>query len=606
MYRFFSSAVAACLVLTAGAVMSPACASVDGESVRGPAIAFAQARSALLSSLADVRAAAPTPSRDDAEAALLLDLAERHLKVALLPEGAAIVAALADVPLTSVQSARRGALRAAFASLDPRAASPAVAPPLETFGNLAGAAVLRSHALARTGRAAEALALVAGSLTSVDEAPPAVRARVLPDLVEAAVTADRPALAAALHQRLIGVADLAEPGALAYLAARRDVAAGEPAAAAAGFAAAEATGTIWGHRARLAGIDLDLESGTLEPTDALGRLAGARARWRGDGEALGTLRRIARLATETGDSLAAASASGEIWSRGGRTEAAANETLAALRTFYDAGASGDLALHDLMEGHRQVAGAFRLLPGYAALSEGFADRLVSRGATEAAAVEYRLTRAHLEFGAERGLWAPSPSRLDALRLKEADAHLAGGRPDAALPLLRDPLSSSDAGPAARLAELRIRHLALIDDGPAVSAGSEVAPDLLARAARAHVLARRWAPALDAYRTLLREAGGEVAPEDAIGALLAAHHGGDAAMQARAELSLTAAGGVRAEAVEGGLAPGDDLEALSAARLRGALARADGALRVGARLAGDAPTDPAGERGGINTSLTGGP
>ena len=608
MFGISSSATIRRFVVAAGIAVLFANARADAEPPSAPGIPFPAARASLLSSLATVRAAAPTPEQSDAEAALLLDLAERHLEVAFVPEGAAIVASLADVPLPSAQSARRGALRAAFSSLDPRAASPAAGPPPGAFGDLPSAAVIRSHALVRAGRSTDASALVAGSLASLDETPPALRAHVLPDLVEAAVAADRPALAAALHERLVGVAHLAESGAPTYLAARRDAAAGSEAAAAAGFAAAGATDTIWGHRGRLAGIDLDLDAGTIELAHAFERLAAARARWRGDLEALDTLRRIAALAAETGDSLVAAGALGEIWWRGGRTEAAADDALAALRTFYDAGASGELALRAFMEGHRRIAGAFRLMPGYAALSEGFADHVLSRGASAAAAAEYALTRAHLGFGAERGLWPPSPSRLDLLRWKEADAHLAGGRPDAALELLRDPFPPADARHAARLAELRLRHLALTDDPAAapVPIGSDATPELLARVAKGHVLAGRWAPALDAYRALWRGAGGDVAPEDAIGALLAAHHGADAAMLARAERALAAAGGVRADAVQGGLAPGDDPGALGAARLRGALARADGALRVGARLAGGAPADPAGDGGDINASLTGGP
>ena len=607
MHGIFSSKATLWLVLAAGVAVHPARVWADGNwaDVRG--IAFPEARATLFATLADVRAAAPTPARSDAEAALLLDLAERYLEVVFVPEGAAVVAALANVPLPSARSARRAALRAAFTSLDPRAAPPAAGPPPGAFGDLPGAAAIRSHALVRSGRTADAVALVAGTLASLDEAPPALRARVLPDLVEAALAEDRPALAAALHERLLGVADLAESGAPAYLAALRHVAAGDAAAAAAGFAAAGATDTIWGHRARLAGIELDHDADTIEAADAIERLAGARAHWRGDLEALGTLRRIAALATETDDSLVAAMALGEVWWRGGRTEAAADGALAALRTFYDAGASGKLALRDFMEGHRRIAGAFRLLPGYATLSEGFADHILSRGAAAAAAAEYALTRAHLEFGAERGLRALPAARLDLLRLKEADAHLAGGRTDAALQLLREPLLSADAGHAERLAELRLRHLVLTGDSPAAaSAGSGATADLLARAARAHVLAGRWAPALDAYRALWGRAGGEVAPEDAIGALLAAHHGGDPAMLARAEQVLASAGGVRAEAVEGGLAPGDDPGALGAARLRGALARADGALRVGTRLGGGAPADPSDKGGDINTSLTGGP
>ena len=537
-----------------------------------------------------------------------------------MPEGAAVLSALADAPLPSALSRRRGALRAAAATLDPRA-PPADAPPPGAYGDLPGAGALRALALLRAGRAAEALDLLAGAPDALDRAPPALRARVLPPLLEAALAADRPLLAAALRGRLDRVAGLAEPGAAAFLAARAAAAAGNDAAAAAGFAAAAAAGTVWGHRARLAGIDLGLPSGAPEPAAALEALGEARALWRGDDEALDTLRRAARLAGEAGDARAAAEALGEIWWRGGRRPEDAAAALGALRAFYEAGASGRLTLPSFMEGHRRLAGPFRLLPGHAALAEGFADHLLARGATGAAAAEYADAAAHLLFGAERGLWPAAPARLDALRLKEAEAHLAGGRPEAAAPLLEGPLRAPEAGAAARLDELRLRRLVLSGEAPAegAPATSGADPGLLARAARGHVIARRWGPALDAYRALWDATGGAVPAEDAGGALLAAHHGGDEEMRARAERALAAAGGARAAMAEGGLAPEGDPGALGAARLRGALGRSEDALRASARLAEaaaaaggpDGPADvpaggPAADRGGINTSLTDGP
>ena len=188
MYRFSSLATAICLALVAGAASHPADAWADGRADGGPVEArtgaFPEHRAALLASLAEARAAAPTPGRDDAEAALLLELAELHLQVAFVPEGAALVAALAQAPLRQAQSARRGALRAAFASLDAGAPSSgldargvplAAPPPLRALGDLPAAALLRAGALARSGRAAEALDLVAGSSASLDAAARAAR-----------------------------------------------------------------------------------------------------------------------------------------------------------------------------------------------------------------------------------------------------------------------------------------------------------------------------------------------------------------------------------------------------------------------------------------------
>ena len=577
-----------------------------GDSEQMPNLSFLEDRAELLASLAEVRATPPGPARDDAEAALLLDLAERYLAVAFVPEGRAIVAALSDAPLGPTQSARRSALGAAFALLS-RRPRPDAPIPLPASPDLPGAAALRAYALVRSAQIDEGLALLTASPAALGETPPALRAHILPDLLDAAMASGRPALVEELFEHLTRTASLAEPGALHYLEARRDDLAGNAAAAAAGYADAATTATEWGHRARLADIELDLESGTSDSVEALRRLDGARAMWRGDSAALDTLGRIARIAARSGDASRAAEALGEIWWRGGRAEADAQEALSALRTFYQAGTSGDLPFEDLVEGHGRLARLFRLMPGYAALSEAFADHLLSRGATGAAAAEYAQTREHLQFGAEKGLWELPPSRSTGLVLKEAGALLDGGRVEAARPLLQEVPPAAAPADLAKLAELRMRYLVLTGD-PATDAhpaNSGTAPDLLSRAARTHLLARRWMPALDAYRALWQETRGEVTPDDAIGALLAAHHGGDPALLARAERRLADAGDARSDAVEGGLVPAGAPGALDAARLRGAMDRADGALRVSTRLAVDAPSGAA-DHGGINTSLTGGP
>ena len=449
------------------AAARPADRAPERQSIEARPAGFADRHGVLIEALGFARALGPGPSRDDAEADVLLDMAEQYVEVAFVREGRSIVAALSDAPLRSTQSARRGALRAAFVSLDEPAAFPAPPPPpLRALADLPGAAAIHAHALVGSGRAAAALPLLEVDARAVDEASPALRARILPGLIEAAVVAGNSELAAMLQGRLVEVARFSEPGAISYLAARQAQAAGDEAGAAAHLGAAAAADTIWGHRARLDEIDTGRAAETLDMPAALGKLAVARARWRGDDASLGTLRRIAALATKTGDELGAAEALGEIWWRGGRAAHDAGRALEALGGFYAAGGSGEMALHDFIEGHRHVAERFRLLPGYDALSEGFADHLLSRGATDAAAAEYEAVRAHLEFGAERGLWAPAPARHDALRLKEAGAHIAGGRLDAARALLRDPLRAATARDAARLGELRAHPLMLAADAPA--------------------------------------------------------------------------------------------------------------------------------------------
>ncbi|MDG4648650.1 hypothetical protein P6F26_09340 [Roseibacterium sp. SDUM158017] len=521
---------------------------------------------------------------DDGLADALLDLATFHLAHGLVPEGASVVASLGEASLGVEREARRRLLGAMFSALDTRVgADPAIAVEvLEASRPYGVPGILLAHAQQRLGRPETAVATLSHVVDDLDALPADLAVQVLPDLLGATVTVEDWALASRLAER---VAVLRSPGdgALPYLMGKAALGGGDLPVAFERFVDASAARDVWGHRARMEIVALGQETGAIDAVEALSMLHQAHALWRGDADEVRTLLEIERVAAEAGIANEAILALGEVIARhGGSPEApaAAERAVSLVHAFYRDGTTGAIPLDDFVEGHREIADVFRFFPGFAEASEGFADHMLSVGATAAAAREYRLTREYLEAAGALGLDAPDPGRLDALRLKEAEARLAGGQGHAAGALLAAPLVAGDAALDSRLAVLRARHFAItgerafevdLDTGP----GSET---FLRLVAEAHAAAGEWDGARAAYVALRDLLGDDLPLADAVGLLIAAHQSGDADLVAAVEPVLSRRGGIAAEAVTAGFAP-DPLAAtgLSADSARTLLQRAERAI-----------------------------
>lgn len=468
---------------------------------------------------------------DDEVARALLDLAAFHMARGFVREGRDVVAALSDAALAPALRARRDLLAASLSVLDPlwQGDLPSAVRVLEAASGPT-ARILHAYGLQRMGASGAAAALLSGDAGRLDALPPPLVSRVLPSLLAAAVAAEDWPLARGLAGRLALVRDPGD-GALPYLLGQVALGGGDPLVAFEHFVEAAPARDVWGHRARLEIVRLGLDHEAIGHDEALALLSRADTLWRGGDDGLRTLLEMERVAVEGGNSRAAALALGEVLVRHGdapEAEAAETRAMSHVHDYYEAGRTGEIDLDAFIEGHRELSAMFRFVPGFEDASAVFADHMLSIGATAAAAEEFRLTREYLEAAAELGLREPEPARLDRLRLREAETHLAGGRIEAAGLLLGAPLRSEDAALETQLHQLRARFAAL--SGEALPDGSGVLPrseNLLRLLARGHVSAGRWGEARDAYVELWQMLGDDMPSADAVGLLVAAERTGDA-------------------------------------------------------------------------------
>ncbi|MCU4654336.1 hypothetical protein N8I71_15960 [Roseibacterium sp. SDUM158016] len=522
---------------------------------------------------------------DDAVARALLDLAMFHLARGFVSEGRTVVEAISTATLDPDLAARRNQLAAALSVIDPlwqgdvaQAVAALEGPPDSADS------VFRAYGLQRLGDNEAASDVLSGAIRSFDALPPPLVERMLPALFSAAVIAEDWFLAHGLAERLTRV-DRHGGGALSYLLGTVALGGGQDLVAFEHFVEASSARDAWGHRARLAIVRLGLDYEAIGHDEALGLLARADSLWRGDEDDLETLLEMERVAIEGGDSKSAALALGDLvlrYPNAPEAETAPERAMAHVRDYYTAGTSGGIPLEAFIEGHRELSSIFRFTPGYEQSSEIFAGHMRVIGAAAAAAEEFRLTREYLEASGELGLREPVPEQLDQLRLREAEAHLASGRMEAAAELLDAALLSQDAALLERLQLLRSRYASRMGE-PLADWDAELprSEEVLRIEARRLVSDRAWEEARDTYVELWRMLEDDLPPADAIGLLVAAERSGDIHLAETVAALLAGRNETLARVLVGGAAPSASGPDLGSASARALLERADEALqRVG--------------------------
>ncbi|WP_212522759.1 hypothetical protein [Actibacterium sp. MT2.3-13A] len=499
------------------------------DLTRHDAAPFLERRAALQAAFAQAEGAA-------AAGAALLDMAEFYLAQALVPEGRSILSGLDGLPLAPAPAARGDAVALALDLLDPRGAPLRDADRARLDAGWEGWAD-RPLFLAldelRRGSPAEAAAHLDGALLRLDAYPAPFQAAVLPGLLEAAIEAGHWQMARDLAARFKDHAELRDGSAYHFLLGRAAHAGGELLAAFDSYALVAAGSDRWAQRARLALVRLGQETGTLTAAEARVLLAQARQIWRGDALAVETLQALTEAEIALGDSVAALEVLGELFSSYPDTptaEAARTRAQGLLETYYARAAEGDIPLSDFMLGHRQISRDYRLAPGFDRLAEVFAERFLAAGASDVAAREYGMIHDYLAVARDLGLAEVAPERLDALRLKQAEALLTGGQHEAVAALLARGIDTDSTALRDRLNLLQARLFDATGAPERVLETQVTLPseDYLRIKAEAHFAREDWTAAKAAYARLWHRQGDALRFGDAINLLLAAHRSGDRA------------------------------------------------------------------------------
>ena len=498
-----------------------------------PPLGFLKDRRALEAALTERRAQHGADSPQAADA--LLDLAEFHLAHVLVAEGRSLLDGLGR-RLSPEMAARRAALELAFALLDSRGG-----PPPDSAAALLGPAyaawpdqpLFAALAHRRAGDMAAAGEVLAPAAARLDHLSPRMQEELLPALLDVAVTAARWDTARALAARFGSFDSLRESPAYGYLLGRTAQAGGDLLSAFDYFRAAGEGGDLWAHLARVALIELGLDSGTLAKEDARRLMAQASAAWSGDSHAIALLQRRAALEMELDDPVAALELFAAIVTRhpDSPPAALARQQARSLWTeFYARGARGEIPLAEFLSGHRRVAMDYRFEPGFDLATEQLADRFLAAGATMAASDEYRDTHDYLLVAQDLGIVDTDDLRLDALRLKQAEAFYRGGQLDPLSYLLAEGLRSNDPALGNQLNLLKARFYAERGEAEQLVDIRVAEPTLHYLRLRAAALCgqQNWPAAQAADPELLDRAGTDMAFGDTVRLLLSAYRAGDRA------------------------------------------------------------------------------
>lgn len=512
---------------------------------------FIEDRQALASRLVDVLQAvragkAPRHALTDAR----LDLAEFYMAHVLLAEGRSVLRQIDRTGIDPVAGARLAVLQMALPLLSGDPVT--VRAPLQSdWRDWPDQPLWQAIAASAGARPADQGAPdLAPNLSAAEKRlatyPAPFIEAVLPGLLELAIKRKDWRMARVLARRFDDHAALRDGDSYHFLLGQAAQAAGALLVAFDNYSrASEGTGRD-AHRARLALVDMGLASRSLRPAEARVLMQQARTMWRGDALAVETLRVLARLELSLGNPVAALSVFGEILINHPDhpdTPLIRQKASALLTEFYDAGAAGTIPLAEFLAGHRQLAIHYRFEDGFAVFAESFADTLFKAGATGIASREYDAVHDYLSVSRDLGLRDVAPERIDALRVKQIEALIAGGRHDEAAQLLAQTRPGVSAALRQKLDLLQARIFASTDDRAALLATSVAAPTdgYLRLMAEARFANGDWQTAREIYDELWQAEGNAFPFRDAITLLLAAHRSGDREMTqrlARAFPSLT--------------------------------------------------------------------
>lgn len=477
------------------------------------------------------RLAASLRDRDADRTGALFDMAEFHLAHRMVPEGRSMLAAL-DPDLPPAQARHRTRLELAFRALaetEPPLGERALDALSLTVGEWPDLPVFRLLHLHRADAFAVATPDLRPALDRIPDLSPPLRAAILPALLEVAITSERWAEAREAAGYITADPALAAAPAYKFLLGRTGEAAGDLLQTYDNYLAAANGNDLWAHRARIALVEFGLQNELLSQHEALEMLQAESRVWRGDRHEIRTLNKVTALQLELDDEIAALATLASIATHFPGTPEAdiAREQARGLWTgFYEN--VDTMPLSRLLAGHLRIAADYRFEQGFAAGTEALADRFMAAGATVVAADEYRETRDYLLVGRDLGLLETEDRALDRLRLKQADAFLAGMQTEEAAHVLAADLLTDDVELRDWLNLSRARLSTLHGDPAGVVGTSQTSPSQRFQRLQAAALFERgeWAAAQAAYAALIEKGRDDAPFADAARLLLAAYHAGD--------------------------------------------------------------------------------
>ncbi len=363
--------------------------------------------------------------------------------------------------------------------------------------------------------------------------PEELLAQGLPELLDAAVKGAYWQASRDLAGLMLSRPQLEDTPSLHYLLGRAAEMGEEFVAAFDSYRRAAQGRDVWAHRARLALIELAERTDALGPEDRLQLLRAARWLWEGDEAAADTLFRLAEAELAQSHLLNALAVMHDLQNRHPQSLFAQKSNSLSevvLDDFYMDGLSGAMPLTEFIAGHARIAADRRMEPGFATRAEAFADFVLAQRITTLAVREYSEIEVYLAASEDLGLSEPTGSDRDRLRLKQAEALIAGGRLDQAEPLIEAPMLDPIAPNTAFREALRVSLLDERGDHQQLLNYEEdlSEAEFLLQRAEAYFTIGDWRNALNSYEALWEIMLDELPPSAAARMVLAAHRAGEGA------------------------------------------------------------------------------
>jgi tetratricopeptide (TPR) repeat protein len=353
---------------------------------------------------------------------------------------------------------------------------------------------------------------------------------------------------------------------------------------------------VYAQRARIGLVQIGLETETMSAEDAESILEDHRYSWRGDGYEVDLLLKLADLKLARGDRPGTMLALGQVFTRYPEDPAAeAAEAVARglLNAFYKEGTTEEISLPEFMSGHRTIEPVYHFVSGFEDYHVAFADHLLDRGLTLAAAQEFGTAAEYLQVAKDLGLWEIDAIKLHGLRLRRAEAEWAGGQAALAAITLAPIKATGQAGFDDKVNTLRAEVFSALDNPDEVVATAVElrTPRYVRMLAEAFFTKGDWDEAVRHYGELRAEHGEAYEAGDAISHVLAAYRAEDLEamlpiVEAFPEIMQSAAWG---EVAAGLSQEPASIKPLSDANVRSRIAQAEASMAsVRAATAGAEP------------------
>ncbi|OWU83190.1 hypothetical protein ATO6_20330 [Oceanicola sp. 22II-s10i] len=484
-------------------------------------------------------ALAQTTPGSTEEAHALNQLAEFHLAHGMAVEGLSILSGVTGPDLPPVHDLRAAALELALGLIDSRGrpltdrASALLDP---KYAGWPDQVLFLALARLRAGDMTGAGPMLEDAVTRLARFPKAVQEIVLPDLLESAIVTRQWRLARDLAAAFDGFPALKNGTAYHYLLGQAAEAGDESVAAFDSYARAMGGRDLWAHRARRALIDVSLAGKAMTTAEAVDLLSRESELWRGDARAARTLNDLATLQMAQGDTVGALETYGRLIAYGWAPEMvgeAKQKAHTLMDSLYEKGTGGQLSLGEFMQAHDRLSGYYRFDRHFSDAAERFADVFLAAGATTVAAREYAAIFDYQSVAVDLGLTEAEPDRMDKLRVKEAEAMLAGGQYEPLGTLLQQIVLPEDDALRKRLDVVAARYFSETGQQARIVEGGSAEPTPQFRRIRAQALfeMQDWARAEVAYAEIWAMEGDEMPFADAINFLLSAYRNGNMAQTA---------------------------------------------------------------------------